>query len=145
MVRQVRFLRPLHFIVTAIKSSMSVLLWTIVILLLSMMLVATMNAALLERFISDPAQDPVARSKVYESWGTFMRALVSMFEITLANWGPQAWLLINNVSELWGFFFIFWRCCFGFAVIQVIASVFIQQTFQVANRDEIIMIKERER
>merc|ERR1719277_366811 len=139
MVRQVRFLRPLHFIVTAIKSSMSVLLWTIVILLLSMMLVATMNAALLERFISDPTQDPVARSKVYESWGTFMRALVSMFEITLANWGPQAWLLMNNVSVRWGWFFILWKCSFGFAVLQVITSVFIQCTFKVAAQNEDVL------
>jgi len=68
-----------------------------------------------------------------------------MFEITLANWGPQCWLLMNEVNELWGFFFIIWRCCFGFAVIQVITSVFIQHTFKVASRDADIMIQEKEK
>mmetsp|Transcript_172792 Transcript_172792/g.553917 ORF Transcript_172792/g.553917 Transcript_172792/m.553917 type:complete len:160 (-) Transcript_172792:150-629(-) len=32
---------------------------------------------------------------------------------------------------------------FGFAVVQVIISVFIQQTFKMASRDEEVMIKER--
>merc|ERR1719189_462006 len=102
-------------------------------------------ATVLEGFIKDPSQDPDARKEVFKTWGSFLRAYISMFEITLANWGPQCWLLMNKVHEFWGFFFIFWRCCFGFAVIQVITSVFIQHTFQVANRDEVIMIKERER
>merc|ERR1719221_602760 len=66
-----------------------------------------------------------------------------MFEITLANWGPQCWMLMNSVDVKWGFFFILWRCGFGFAVIQVITSVFIQHTFKVASRDEEIMIQEK--
>merc|ERR1719210_2448717 len=103
------------------------------------------NSSILESFISDSKQDPQTRALVYERWGSFMRAYVSMFEITLANWGPQCWLLMNTVDVAWGVFFILWRCCFGFAVIQVITSVFIQHTFKVANRDEDIMIKEKEK
>merc|ERR1719221_1446201 len=104
-----------------------------------------MNTSALESFIKDPTNDPDIRLQVYKKWGSFMRAYVSMFEVTLANWGPNCWLLMNEVHECWGFFFIFWRCCFGFAVIQVITSVFIQHTFKVASRDEDIMIKEKEK
>lgn len=145
LLRHVKILDPLYLIVKAIQSSMSVLVWTVGMLLLLMMVVAMVNTALLENFIKDKSQDDVARLQLYESWGTFLRAYVSIFEITLANWGPQCWLLMNSVDESWGIFFILWRCCFGFAVIQVITSVFIQHTFKVASRDEEIMIQEKEK
>merc|ERR1719330_700964 len=110
-----------------------------------MMVLAMIVNSMLESFIMDPTQDSVARKEIYNNWGSFIRAFVSMFEITLANWGPQCWQLMNHVHDSWGFFFIVWRCCFGFAVIQVITSVFIQHTFKVASRDEEIMIKEKEK
>merc|ERR1711988_1745515 len=68
---------------------------------------------------------------------------MTMFEITLANWGPHCRLLMNNVDEWWALFFLVYKCSIGFAVVQVITSVFIQQTFKVAARDEEVMIQER--
>merc|ERR1740121_1598034 len=110
-----------------------------------MMVVAMVNSSLLESFIRDETKDGQARLAVFKYWGSFVRAYTSMFEITLANWGPQCWLLMNNVHTNWGMFFIFWKCLVGFAVIQVISSVFIQQTFKVAAQDEELMIEERKR
>merc|ERR1719382_1383103 len=110
-----------------------------------MMVVAMLNSALLEGFVRDPTKDGAARKQVFMLWGSFMRSYVSMFEITFANWGPQCWTLMNDVNEMWGVFFIVWRCCFGFAVIQVITSVFIQHTFKVASRDADIMIQEKQK
>merc|ERR1740121_1761894 len=110
-----------------------------------MMVVAMVNSSLLEVFIADETKDGKASLAVFKYWGSFVRAYTSMFEITLANWGPQCWMLMNRVDENWGFFFIVWRCCFGFAVIQVITSVFIQHTFKVASRDADVMIQEKEK
>merc|ERR1712232_313003 len=70
--------------------------------------------------------------------------IVTMFEITLANWGPPCWLLTNEVNQWGSVFFIGYKCTIGFAVVQVILSVFIQQTFKVASRDEEIMIAEKQ-
>jgi len=67
-----------------------------------------------------------------------------MFEITLANWGPPVRLLMNSVNEWWALVFLTYKLTVGFAVVQVILSVFIQQTFKVASRDEEVMIKEKE-
>merc|ERR1719379_2003703 len=50
---------------------------------------------------------------------------------------------MNNVNEWWAFFFVVYKCSIGFAVVQVITSVFIQQTFKVASHDEEVMIQER--
>merc|ERR1719330_1428819 len=103
------------------------------------------NTTLLESYMSNKAIDGDERMQIFLSWGSFVRSYVSMFEITLANWGPKCWALMNNVDTAWGIFFIVWRCGIGFAVIQVITSVFIQHTFKVANRDADIMIKEKQK
>merc|ERR1712217_618816 len=126
--------------ITAIMSTMSVLSWAILLIFLLMMVIAVTNASLLDPFIRDPSQDTDVRRETYMRWGTFYRATISMFEITLANWGPQCWFLVNNVHATWGCFFILWKCCVGFAVVQVIISVFIQHPFKTASRDENIMI-----
>merc|ERR1740121_2639274 len=102
-----------------------------------------MNANFLDSFIRDPNQESEVRRDTYMKWGTFYRSYISMFEITLANWGPQCWFLVNKVHALWGVFFILWKCCIGFAVVQVITSVFIQHTFKTASRDEGIMIADK--
>merc|ERR1712039_798384 len=143
LVRYVKVFDALQLIIKSIMSTISVLSWTLLLIFLLMMIMAVMNASLLEPFIRDPNHDSDARRHAYMRWGTFFRALISMFEITLANWGPQCWFLVNNVSELWGCFFILWKCCIGFAVVQVIISVFIQHTFKTASRDENVMIAEK--
>merc|ERR1719356_629079 len=82
LLRHIHMFDALHLIVKAIQSSMSVLTWTVALLLLLMMVVAMVNTSLLESFIKDTSQDPEARKEVYMNWGSFVRAYVSMFEIT---------------------------------------------------------------
>jgi len=146
-VRMLQHFDPLFLIIKSIQSSMSVLAWTVALLVVIMMVVAMFICFLLEPYIKETAgtADSHIGVTVFEAWGSFTRAYVSMFEITFANWGPKCWVLVNHVDEAWGAFFILWRCCFGYAVIQVITSVFIQNTFKTASRDEDVMIKERAR
>lgn len=150
LLRLVRFVRyfsmfnPLYLIVKAISSSLVILIWSLMVLLLFLCAVAMGMSSLLTSFIRDESQDFNARTHVYERWGSFTRASVSMFEITLANWGPPCWLLTNEVNEWYALFFVCYRCTIGLAVVQVILSVFIQQTFKVASQDERVMILDKE-
>merc|ERR1712048_1502864 len=98
---------------------------------------------MLQPYIQESSNDLETRIEVYKSWGTFTRAMVTMFEITLANWGPPCRFLMDHVNEWWAFFFVAYKCSIGFAVVQVITSVFIQQTFKVASHDEEVMITEK--
>eukprot|EP00811_Abedinium_folium_P007127 NODE_16575_length_987_cov_4.647674.p1 GENE.NODE_16575_length_987_cov_4.647674~~NODE_16575_length_987_cov_4.647674.p1 ORF type:complete len:217 (+),score=52.73 NODE_16575_length_987_cov_4.647674:296-946(+) len=84
-----------------------------------------------------------ARTDIFERWGTFTRTMVSMFELTIGNWGPLCWMLTNLVDERWALFVLVYKLTIGFAVMQVIMSVFIQQTFKVAACDEEVMINEK--
>jgi len=134
---------PLILMVKAIKSSASLLAWSMLILGLVTSVLAMAVSQMLERFIRDEDVPILTRTKVFESWGSFSRALETMFEVTLANWGPPCQLLMNNVSEWWLLFFLIYKFSVGFAVVQVLMAVFIQQTFKVASRDEEVMIKEK--
>jgi len=69
--------------------------------------------------------------------------MLTMFEIMLANWGPPCRVLVNKVDEAFALGFIFYRCYAGFAVLNVINAVFIQQTLKVAQNDKEIMIKQK--
>merc|ERR1712137_49077 len=52
--------------------------------------------------------------------------------------------MLMDVDESWALFFIFYKCIVGFAVVQVVISTFIQQTFKAASRNEEMVIKEKE-
>lgn len=145
LVRYMQSFDALHLIVKSIMSTMSVLSYSVALIFVLMVFMAVVQASLLSTFIGDVDQDPEIRRQAFMKWGSFWRAFISMFEITMANWGAHCWFLVNNVGELWGCFFIAWRCVVGFAVIQVISSVFIQHTFKTAARDEDIMIQEKKR
>merc|ERR1712039_560546 len=95
LVRYVKVFDALQLIIKSIMSTISVLSWTLLLIFLLMMIMAVMIASLLDPFIRDPNQDNEVRRETYMKWGTFYRACISMFEITLANWGPQCWFLVN--------------------------------------------------
>merc|ERR1712079_980564 len=82
VLRSVRFLDPLYLLLKAIQSSMSVLVWTVLMLLILMMAIAMVNHNMLTGFMWVRNMDDKARINIYESWGSFIRAYVTMFEIT---------------------------------------------------------------
>merc|ERR1719198_2319740 len=85
------------------------------------------------------------RQQVYEYFGTFSRSMLSMFEITLANWPPVARLLSENVSEFFMPICVVHKLLIGFAVVGVINGVFMQETFKVAATNDRIMIRQKEK
>eukprot|EP00812_Abedinium_dasypus_P001345 NODE_1162_length_1225_cov_574.024786.p1 GENE.NODE_1162_length_1225_cov_574.024786~~NODE_1162_length_1225_cov_574.024786.p1 ORF type:complete len:315 (-),score=132.91 NODE_1162_length_1225_cov_574.024786:263-1207(-) len=143
LVKSFSLFAPMHLMAQAIHASVTVLMWSLILLVLIISVVAMFVSALLDRYMRDNTVALESREEVYDQWGSFTRASVTMFEITLANWGPRCRLLMTNVGEVWALFFIAYRCTVGFAIVQVIMSVFIQQTFKVASRDEQVMISEK--
>merc|ERR1711964_512671 len=84
------------------------------------------------------------RRQVYEYFGSFTRAMLSMFEITLANWPPICRMLSENVSPWFMLFAVCHKLSVGFTVVAVIQGVFIQETFKAASNDDNIMIRQKE-
>lgn len=96
-------------------------------------------------FMRDSSNDPEARDQVYQYYGTFTRTILSMFEIMFANWGPACRVLVENVNEWFSVFFLVYRCVMGFAVLNVVSAVFVQQALKTASSDDDLAFRQKER
>ncbi|CAJ1356907.1 unnamed protein product [Effrenium voratum] len=85
----------------------------------------------------------VARAFRVVYYGTFTSTFLTMFEVLLANWAPPARILVDNVSDLFVYVFVIYRCVVGFAILNVVNAVFIQQTMKVAQADQELILKQR--
>eukprot|EP00439_Symbiodinium_sp_Y106_P026506 s624_g3.t1 len=148
LVRRIQQFDSLYLMSTAIRSSSGILGWTAALLFLIQMLFALVfNQLLYGFYFSDSdacanrnisAETPAAQDEfvkdqqeiVYTYFGTFSRSLLTMFEITLANWPPVCRVLTENVSEWFMIFFLVHKVTMGFAVIGVINGVLMQETFK---------------
>jgi len=145
LIRKIKLFDSLYLMTTAMRCSFSVLVWSIVVLALVLMLLALFLQSVLEVYIVDKQKPEAARLEVFMFYGSFARAMLTMFEITLGNWMPPCRALVENVSEWWMLFVLAHKVVIGFSVVTVITSVFIQETFKVATVDDKIMINSKER
>ncbi|CAE7491913.1 SCN4A [Symbiodinium sp. CCMP2456] len=148
LVRRMKEFDALFLMTTAIRSSFMVLGWTIALLFVCQMLFALIVQQFLYGFYFDENADgpgKEAQLRVFEYFGTFTRALLSLFEMTLANWPPVCRLLMEEVSEWWMIFCLFHKLTMGFAVVGVINGVLMQETFKVAHMDDTVMVREKQR
>jgi len=144
LVRTLRAFDTLHLLVFSIRAGVSTLVWSACVLILVKMCVAMVLSQLLEGFIKDSTQPQEMRQQVWALCGTFVRSMLTMFEITLANWVPPCRLLMDHVSIWYAMFFMFYKLSVGFAVVNVIRAVFIQQTMKVATTDESILAMQKD-
>lgn len=96
-------------------------------------------------FLEDDTNDETARELVHRYYGTFTLTMLSMFEIMFANWGPACRVLVENVSEWFSLFFLIYRCVMGFAVLNVVGAVFVQQALKTASSDDDLAFRQKER
>jgi len=144
VVRQIRNFDALFLMTTAIKSSLIVLAWSCVLLLMIQVLFAFTINQLLDQFYFPGDHPPDEVKEIFEYFGSFSRSLLSTFEMTLANWPPVCRLLMENVNEWFMVLCLVHKLTVGFAVLGVINGVFIQETFRVATQDDFIMVHQKE-
>jgi len=136
----------LYLMTTAIKGSVNTLMWAMAVLLLVQVMIALfLNQVLFDTYFEDSSRPDHEKQEVYEYFGTFTRALLSMFEMTMANWPPVCRLLSERVNEWFMLFSVLHKLTIGFAVIGVINGVFMQETFALAAKDDLIMMRQKEK
>jgi len=145
LVKTIRGFDSLYLMVTALKGSCAALTWSTVLLFVIQMMLALILNEVLYPFIMDTTKDEATRHQVYKYYGTFSRSMLTMFEITLANWAPACRVLSENVNEWFVIFSLVHKFIIGFAVVLVITGVFMQQTFKVAATDDTIMTMQQTR
>jgi len=152
ILRQLEALDVLYIMATAIRGLGRILLWAVVLLALLQCSCALFLTQFLHAsyFVDvsvanlSPAELEM-HQKLFEYFGTFTRCVLSMFELTLANWPPVTRLLSEEVSEWFMLFCLLHKLTIGFAVMGVITGVILQETFKVAATDDYIMVRQKKR
>ncbi|CAK9003643.1 unnamed protein product [Durusdinium trenchii] len=138
-------LGALELLTKCLMASVDMLFWTFCLLACVQCVAGMLVSGLCREFIEQTENDPQYREEVYRYYGTFSRTFLSMFEILFANWGPPCRVLVENVSEWFSLFFLLYRCVVGFALLNVVNAVFVQQTMKTASSDEELAFKQKER
>mmetsp|Transcript_68123 Transcript_68123/g.134450 ORF Transcript_68123/g.134450 Transcript_68123/m.134450 type:complete len:584 (+) Transcript_68123:37-1788(+) len=145
LVHTIQACDSLYLMTTAMTGSISVLFWSVCLLVIVQMMIAFLLQQLLETYVVDESKPKEQRMEVFKFYGTFARTMLTMFEITLGNWMPPCRALVENVNEWYMIFSLSHKLVIGFSVVSVITGVFIQETFKVATTDDRIMVMIRER
>ena len=144
LVRAVQGFDSLIIMTTALKDSVNALFWVAMIMLVvEMMFALLLNQVLVALIFSTGHEYTDAEEKqLFQYFGTFLRAMLTMFQLTLGTWVPVARILQETVSPYFNIFTILHKVVVGFACIGVINGVFMQETLKVAQNDDIIMMRE---
>jgi voltage-gated sodium channel len=135
----------LHLMVRGIKAGAPVLLWVVVLILPMMSSCALFLNYTLQDYMSDESKPVADRRRCYEYFGTYTRAMLSMFEVTFANWAVVCRFLYSNVSENFAIFFMVYKLVVGISMLRVIYGVFLHVTFACAHADDDSVVKSKER
>ena len=109
LVRRIQEFDPLFLMTTAIRSSMTVLGWSMALLFVCHLLLALVVQQILFGYYFDTdSEDPEGH------------------ELTLANWAPVCRVLLEDVNEWWVVFCLLHKFTVGFAVVGVINAVLMQ-------------------
>mmetsp|Transcript_48297 Transcript_48297/g.108501 ORF Transcript_48297/g.108501 Transcript_48297/m.108501 type:complete len:397 (+) Transcript_48297:3-1193(+) len=145
MVTMNSVLASLQLLIKCIAASTNMLFWSFCLLTFVQCVAGMVASTLCREFISNANGDPQLREEVFRYYGTFSRTFLTMFEILFANWSPPCRVLVENISEWFSIFFLLYRCVLGFAVLNVVNAVFVQQTMKTASSDEELAFKQKER
>ncbi|CAE7542101.1 NaCP60E [Symbiodinium natans] len=145
MVTMTNVLSSLQLLIKCLMASIDMLFWTFCLLTFLQCVAGMIVSTLCRDYIEDPQFALATREEVYRYYGSFTRTFLTMFEILFANWAPPARVLVDNVSEWFSLFFLIYRCIIGFAVLNVVNAVFVQQTMKTASFDEELAFKQKER
>ncbi|CAK9104811.1 Ankyrin-2 [Durusdinium trenchii] len=144
VLKRAHILGSLHLLLKSVRASVEVLFWSLCLLAIIQCIAGMLLAQSLQSFLADPLEDPEVRQEVFRYFGTFTSTLLTMFEVLMANWAPPCRILVDNVSEWYSLGFIIYRCLVGFAVLNVVSAVFLQQTMKVAAADQEVAMQQRQ-
>jgi len=103
---------------------------------------------LLSGFITETEHDLQLRLWVYKHYGSGLRAVYTIFEVTLSGcWPNYARPLIEDVNAWYALFFVVYVVIVVFAVIRIVGALFLTATIKAAGEDlaMTIMHKAKER
>eukprot|EP00927_Polykrikos_kofoidii_P054117 TRINITY_DN48596_c0_g1_i1.p1 TRINITY_DN48596_c0_g1~~TRINITY_DN48596_c0_g1_i1.p1 ORF type:complete len:626 (-),score=110.43 TRINITY_DN48596_c0_g1_i1:51-1928(-) len=136
VARVVRGFSALRVLTMALVASVSALAWSMTLLFLLQMIAATFLSQVLQPIIeTDQDIDPELRRFLYDSFGTWVNAMLSVFEITMAPGGFIRYRRLQEVHAGLMVFIIAYVCVVTFAVVRVITAMFLKETLSASEKD----------
>lgn len=146
MFRVVRILKVLRFLtqfaelrilMRALVESASAFLWSMLLAGIIMLSGGIFMATVTSEFILNDALEMATREWLYRYYGSAGRATYTMFEITFSGgWPNYARPTVEDCSVLFLLFWIVYILGVTFAMVRVIAALFLKQTMQVAGQEK---------
>mmetsp|Transcript_61823 Transcript_61823/g.116896 ORF Transcript_61823/g.116896 Transcript_61823/m.116896 type:complete len:634 (-) Transcript_61823:106-2007(-) len=144
LVHEIAGLGQLLLMVTALKGSLQMLAWATMLLFgLQTVFAFILNQLLNATVIENDGFSMAQRQECFKYFGTYSRAILSMFELTLANWIPISRFLTEEISGFFVVFVLAYKLTLGFAVVGVVNACFIKETFKIVNTDRTMMVIEK--
>ena len=144
VLKRAHILGSLHLLLKSVHASLEVLFWSLCLLAVIQCIAGMLLAQSLQSFLANDSNDEDVRKEIFRYFGTFTGTLLTMFEVLMANWAPPCRVLVDHVSEWYSLGFIVYRCLVGFAVLNVVSAVFLQQTMKVAAADQEVALQQRQ-
>lgn len=144
-IRTMQMFKGLRVLLKSCSSCLTSLMWACVILIGCMLMGGLLMVTLAEGIIAEESGDLEMRLWTWKHYGTAVRAIYTMFEVTLSGCWPNYVrpLLESETYYLFGFFFIIYVILVVFAVIRVITAIFLKETMDACTADHEIMVTER--
>jgi len=145
VIRLTKILESLYWMLKCVKASLDVLLWAMCLLGMIQCIAGMVISQLVRPYLIDESIDPELRRQVFRYYGTFTKTIFTMSEIMFANWASPARVLVDNISDTWIVVIIIYRCIIGFAILNVVNAVFVQQTMKVAQSDHDFQLVQKQK
>jgi len=144
LVEVMECFEKLHLMIRSIQASLGALLWCMLLIMFTQVVATLCLHFLLAGVYDDLSIPENVRQSIFERFGTTARTMLTMFQVIFSNWSQPCWLLVLNVSEWYGLFFVLYRCVLGFALLKVVSSMFIAETHKICKHDvEIADLKKK--
>jgi len=145
VVRVMKAFKSLRVLVSAVVASIGALAWSMTLLFVLELIGALFLAQVLQPIIENSNEDHELRVFLWRRFGTWARAMLTIFEITMAPGGfLQYRTLYDDVSPLLGLFFVVYVCVVTFAVVRVITAMFLKATLAASDQDDVCTAKLRQ-
>jgi len=139
-VKVLRFMSmftELRVMFRSFSSSLSSLLWSMLILVFIIIAGGILMVQLTLSFVEDEGASTDLRTWVFLEFGTAARATWTLFEATFTtNWPTKARTLVMEVSPWFSIFWVPYTIMVNFAFMRVIAALFLKHTLAASNLDD---------
>eukprot|EP00746_Dinoflagellata_sp_MGD_P123540 gnl/MRDRNA2_/MRDRNA2_58171_c0_seq1.p1 gnl/MRDRNA2_/MRDRNA2_58171_c0~~gnl/MRDRNA2_/MRDRNA2_58171_c0_seq1.p1 ORF type:complete len:632 (+),score=131.16 gnl/MRDRNA2_/MRDRNA2_58171_c0_seq1:121-2016(+) len=144
IVRVLKFFENLRILVTAIVFSLKSFMWSVLLLGIVALIASIFMTQSLQTYLQDETADRDNQKQVYLYFGSWSRSCITIFEMTLAigTWGRCGRIVIFGVSRYYALFFFGYLALVSFAMIRVIAALFLKDTLASAAKDNEVVMAE---